>query len=174
MLKLINRVDSPWFNRVQLANEPKLKTIIPQTSFIDSLGPIFKDDSFMLSINQDEKVTIELLIRYWRAIKGLCQKAFDYPKEYVIQKTIGVFSLHKLFVKIITLSRDENNKVTEDSIKKILSQVPEIFGSKYWRSNIGEAGKLGSNKKAFSFLAKKINEALNEANISLNIRPFEI
>lgn len=174
MLKLIERVDSPWFNKIQLANEPKLKTIIPQTSFIDSLEPIFKDDGFMISINQDENMIVELLIRYWQAIKSLCLKAFEYPKEYVIQKTIGVFTLHKLFVKIITLSRNEDNKVTTASIENTLSQIPKIFNSEYWHSNVGEAGKVGSNKKSFSFLAKKINGELNNVDFSIKVRPFEI
>lgn len=174
MMVLLERVNNPWFNKIQIANEPKLRTIIPQTSFIDSLEPIFKDDGFMISINQNEDIIVELLIRYWEAIKKLCPKAFNYPKEYVIQKTVGVFTLHKLFVKIITLSRDENNKVTVDSIKNILSQIPHFFNSEYWHSGTGEAGMVGSNKKSFSFLARKINDALADVKFPLNVRPFEI
>jgi len=174
MEKLTERRDSPWFNKVQLANEPKLKTVIPQTSFIDSLEPIFKDDSFMISINHKEDILIELLIRYWQAIKELCLNAFEYPQDSVIQKTVGIFTLHKLFVKIITLSREENNKVTVESIKNILSQIPDIFNSDYWNSKTGYAGKIGTNKKSFSFLAKIINDELNKSKVSVKIKPFEL
>jgi DGQHR domain-containing protein len=173
MEKLIERVDSPWFNKIQLANEPKLKTIIPQTSFIDSLEPILKDDNFMISIDHKDDILTELLIRYWQAIKELCLKAFEDPKNYVIQKTVGLFTLHKLFVKIFSLSKDENNKITTSSIKRVLSQIPEVFNSEYWRSNVGEAGKIGSNKKSFSFLAKKINNELS-SKISVKVKPFEL
>jgi len=174
MEKLTERRDSPWFGKVQLANEPKLKTVIPQTSFIDSLEPILKDDGFMISINHKEDILIELLIRYWQAIKEICPKAFEYPQDYVIQKTVGIFTLHKLFVKIITLSRDDKNRVTVEYIKNILSQIPSIFNSDYWNSKTGDAGKVGTNKKSFSFLAKKINEELNEIKFSIKVKPFEL
>lgn len=173
MRDLNSRVDSPWFNKIQLPNEPKLKTVVPQTSFIDSLEPIFKDDGFMISIGHNEKTLSELLFRYWEAIKTSCFKAFEDSQNYVIQKTPGIFALHKLFVKILTLSRDTNNRITSESIYEVIKRVPSVFNSDYWLSK-GPAGIVGTNKKAFSYLAKIINEEFEKIDFEIKVKPFEL
>jgi len=170
MYSLKEEKDSPWYQKIQLPNEPKLRATITQNAFINSLEPMFKDDNFRLSF--DSESIAKLLLLYWKAIRDLCHDAFEFPKDYVIQKTTGVFVLHKLFLKIVNLSKNEQNQVTLETIKEVL-QNSSKFKDGYWASS-GRAGMVGTNKKAFNILANEIAEDLDKHNSKKRIKPFEI
>jgi hypothetical protein len=161
----------PWYQRIRLPNETKLKTIITQNSFINSLAPAFKDETFIFSFN--EKELAKIISTFWQAIRQLCPEAFESPQDYVLQKTTGTYVLHKLMLRIINLSKDADNKVSVGGIKEVLSRIPGYFSSEYWESD-GEAGKLGTNEKAFSILAKQINDEIDKLQLKKKGRPFEI
>lgn len=172
MYVLNDEPKSPWYQKIQLPNAPKLKTIITQNSFISSLGPVFKDDNFRLSF--DTESIARILSRYWNAIKELCSEAFQDPLTHVMQKTTGTFVLHKLFLKIAHLARDKDNRVTQDSIKKILLSIKgDNFSSEYWSSE-GVAGRAGTSQKAFNLLANEIATSIDKSNLDKRTKPFEI
>ena len=147
----------PWYLRIRLPNEPKYGTTIAQKSFTDSLEPVLKDSFFQ---GKDAKAIAAALGNYWDAILELCQADSDTPREYVLQKTTGVFVFHKVFPRVSELCRDEygNRVLTNDRIKSVLEPL-SMMSPDYWASD-GEAGKRGTSKKAFAVLVMDILEAL--------------
>ena len=147
----------PWFRKIRLPNEPKDGTSVSQKSFTDSLESVLKDTFFQ---GKDTKAIAAALGNYWDAIRELCDAAFDNPREHVIQKTTGVFVVHKVFPRISERCRDEhgNRVLTKEKIKSVLELLP-MFSSDYW-SGEGEAGKRGTSSKAFAAIAMEILEAL--------------
>jgi len=147
----------PWHSKIRLPNEPKDGTTIAQKAFTDSLEPVLKDSFFQ---GKDAKAIASALGNYWDAVWELCEEAFNNPREYVIQKTTGVFVLHKIFPRVSELCRDEygNRVLTREKIKSVLELLP-MMSSEYWAGD-GEAGRRGTSRKAFASLVMEILEAL--------------
>jgi DGQHR domain-containing protein len=147
----------PWYMKIRLPNEPKSGTIVAQKSFTDSIEPILKDSFFQ---GKDANAIASALINYWDAIWELCEEAFMDPRDHVIQKTTGVFVLHKIFPRISELCRDNygNRVLTKEKIKSVIETLP-MMSSEYWSSS-GEAGKKGTSRKAFASIVMEILEFL--------------
>ncbi len=150
--------DSPWKDLIRLPNTPRGKTIIAQKSFMDSLQPILTDAFFE---TKDENLIAKALINYWNAIKELCREAFEDPEEYVIQKTTGVFVLHKIFPKVTEYCVNEKGRrvLTKEKFKEVLRRLGDAMRSEYWHRQ-GEAGLRGTSQKTFNLLAQELKERL--------------
>jgi len=152
------RKDSVWYKKIRFPNEPRLSTISSQKSFTESLKTIIKNEIYE---NYNVEEITELLVRYWGAIKDLCQKSFKNPEEYLIQKTTGVFTIHKLFPFVVSYCGD---KVTKERIKEVLSKMEKGMNDEYWGTN-GQVGLAGTSQKSFSIIYKKLLNYLEEGNI---------
>ena len=155
--KINERKDSVWYKKIRFPNEPKLTTISSQKSFTESLRPIIKNEIY--EHYNVEEIT-ELLVRYWTAISELCPNAFNLPNEHLIQKTIGIFTLHRLFPLVISYCGE---KVTKERIKEILSKMEKGMNDNYWNKN-GQIGLAGTNQKAFNIIYQKLSEYLEKSN----------
>jgi DGQHR domain-containing protein len=158
---IINKEKShPWYMKIRLPNEPKNGTIVSQKAFTDSLEPILKDSFFQ---GKEANAIAPALINYWDAIWELCEEAFANPNKYVIQKTTGVFVLHKVFPRVSELCRDEygNRVLTTEKIKSVLERS-QMMSSDYWAGE-GEAGKRGTSRKAFASLIMEFLEDLESS-----------
>lgn len=151
-----------WYGKIRLPNEPKYGTLVAQKSFTDSLEPILKDAFFQ---GKDAEAIAAALTNYWDAIMELTQAAFDSPQDHVIQKTTGVFVMHRVFPRISELCRDRygNRVLTRERIAGVLSKA-SMMTADYWASD-GAAGKRGTSKKSFSVIALELLEALEQAQL---------
>jgi hypothetical protein len=143
---------------VRLPNSEKMaSSIVSQTSFVKSLKPLFKD-GFLSSVNQVDE-SYEILKNYWLALKSIFPDAFLTPKEYVIQKTPGLFALHELAHKIL-VKKGENCEKRADFLD-ILSKVfpPSKYKDDFWRAD-GEGAALYGSMKGFRILANKLTHNL--------------
>ena len=156
--KINERKDSAWYKKIRFPNEPKLTTLSSQKSFTESLRPIIRNEIFE---SYDIEETTELLVRYWNAISELCPNSFKLPQEHLIQKTIGIFTLHRLFPLVTSYCGE---KITKERIKDVLSKMEKGMNDNYW-SNNGQIGLAGTNQKAFSIIYKKLSEYLEEDNV---------
>lgn len=146
-----------WYGKIQQPNEPKAQATATQGAFTDSLEPVLKDTLFQgKPVNQ----IAAAIGNYWSAIDELCHTAFENPKEYVIQKTTGLFVLHKIFPRIAELSRDArgNLVLTKDGIKNTLHGF-SFMEPDYWHSG-GIAGARGTSRKAFASLVSDVMEEI--------------
>lgn len=154
----------PWYGKIQLPNAPKDGATVAQGSFTNSLEPILKDSFFQ---GKNVQSIASALGNYWDAIYELCEATFESPKEYVIQKTTGVFVLHKIFPRVSEFCRDDKGNLilTKEKIKSVLQGLP-FMSADYWENN-GTAGMRGTNQKAFASL---ILEALETLEASQEIK----
>jgi len=155
--KINERKDSVWYKKIRFPNEPRLTTLSSQKSFTESIRPIVKNEIFE---SYDVEEITELLVRYWNAIDELCPNAFRLPHEHLIQKTIGTFTLHRLFPLVISYCGE---KVTKERIKEVLSKMEKGMNDNYWNNN-GQIGLAGSNQKAFSIIHRKLLGYLEKGN----------
>ncbi len=113
---------SPWYGSIVLPGDTAFNSkIIRATSIIPSLTPVYswlKETIFDQECNnqKDEvEYVYNIVANYWNALKAVVPRAFDDPNEYVIQKTPGLFSLHKLLKHLlhsIYIGRREFNVAT--------------------------------------------------------------
>lgn len=153
----LNEIDrSIWYQAIKLPNEKKKAThIINQVSFISSLKPLLKNGS--MSDIKDADLSCEIINNYWLALKKIFPAAFLAPRDYLIQKTPGVFSLHLLLNSILKFTGVQ--KTSEKEFEEILDKkiFDKEFEQKEHRSNFwikegGEASQYGS-MKGFKMLA---------------------
>jgi len=132
--------------------------VVTQGAFSTSLEPILKAYLFE---GKPVQGIASAVGNYWDAIKELCEAAFENPDSYAIQKTTGVFVLHKIFPRVVEFCRDEkgNLVLTKNQIEAVLNGL-SFMNSEYWDSQNGEAGRRGTSRKAFAGLALEALEIL--------------
>jgi len=87
--------DSCWHRRIQLTNEQKLRThTITERSFYRSLLPAMRVPMIRRSEAKDAE---RVLSNYWNAIRDLIPEAFASPDRYLVQKTVGAYTMHLVF-----------------------------------------------------------------------------
>lgn len=149
---------NPWAGKIQLPNEPKGSTVVSQKSFEDSLKPVLNSDSFR-AYNTDELAL--LLVRYWKALNAVCPEAFQTPRDYVTQRTTGVFVLHRVLPRVITLAARNGARLTTERLREIVQKMGEGATDLFW-STSGPAGQMGSSQKAIGILSTRLIDFLEE------------
>ncbi len=149
-----------WYGRIQLPNTKKSPiNIIPQTSFVTSLKPLFKDG--LLKRIKSVDICAEYLREYWMAVRDHFQDAFELPKDYVIQKTPGVFILHSLAVSIFDNLYHKHQKIDRVNIYKELNYAfTEDMTSNWWMKESHTGAATAGSMKGFKRLSDRFKENL--------------
>lgn len=168
--ELLNDSEGAWKGKVHFPGEAKKGTAISQGSLKESMEPILKHESFQ---GYTEEEVAEMLRRYWEAIYELCPAAVDAPQDYLIQRTIGVGVLNKLFPIVAAFTGGE---LTQQRIKEVLIKTELGMTSEFWDSKQGEAGLVGTGRKAVNILWGRMRDALEEGNkeVLTPARPFRL
>ncbi len=147
----------PWYHRIRRPNALRTDvTVASEGSFVSSLKPILRSGDTFEELT-DEQIT-NFLIDYWVAMKELMPEAFESPRDYVIQKTTGMYVLHQVLPKVYRQCLIQRS-YSKTSIKKILSKDETHFKASYWASSVGEAADyIGMGP--FATLADEIKENL--------------
>ncbi len=168
-LKLIDmlneNVDSAWKNSIKIPGGGKKPShIINQNSFLTSLKPLFGPGAvFSIQVRKlDDRY--RLLEEYWGALAETFPDAFNEPKDYVIQKTPGVFSLNAfaphVFAKVGL--DDASRKSLKELLKKVF--LDNGITSDYWRKDTLDGAANYGSMKGFRILTDKFLEYLDELN----------
>ena len=87
-----------WAGRISLPNEPKGPVFAATlASFVNSIQPFFSG-TYPHKLSNPQLV--DYLIRFWSALNAIIPKPFQSPKNYVIQKTTGVYSLNRVAAEL--------------------------------------------------------------------------
>jgi len=163
--KLSTDPNSPWKGQIlmpDIAGSPKSnsKEIVRATSFMTSLKPVYTwfestgNFATVKSTQEEANIMYETIANYWEALKTVVPEAFENPQNYVIQKTPGLFSLHKIlqmhFLKTMFAAYQPR---TVDNFKLYLTQSTEICDPHFWHKSEGRASAYGS-MKGFDDLSK--------------------
>ena len=92
---------------------------------------------------------------YWNALRVAFPEAFASPRDYVIQKTVGVFPLHAVAPQIFELAVERSGyPLKAEAITGVLGELadglvqysPSDVASKFWDRRDGEAGRYAGQK----------------------------
>lgn len=161
--RVVDRLDkdpeSPWHGLILMPDEagsPKGSDgkVVRATSFMTSLKPVYDALEYFrfLKERNDLKgksdLVFEVVAPFWSALMEVVPDAFEEPKQYVIQKTPGLFSLHKLLTAdlIPYMSKNDMDDWKVEHFIRILGQSPEITDPGFWHKNSGRASAYGSMK----------------------------
>ncbi len=155
-----NFFENPWYQKIQLPNEPKERTTVSQKAFEDSLKQLLHNASFS---SYGSKELAIMLVRYWKAITSICKEAIIQPHNYVLMRTTGVAVFHNIFPRVIAIASKGEYRITADRIHEVLNKMPEGMNDLFWET-AGVAGSVGTSKKAFALLTSKLIDYLEEGN----------
>ncbi|MHA1712409.1 MAG: DGQHR domain-containing protein [Candidatus Freyarchaeota archaeon] len=166
---LNNDSNSPWFGRIRPPNVSQPGATVRQKSFTDSLEPILKHPDFK---DLDTETLAKVLNNYWKAIRDLMPEAFTSPKDYVTQKTTGVFVFHGLLPTIAKYCKDPETGVyvlTYGRLRDILSKLrdSEYLQAEAWRASRrgipgGKVALMGTSQKTFKTLRSILEKELED------------
>jgi DGQHR domain-containing protein len=155
--KLENDLDSPWAGLIMMPDKAGSPTgsdgkIIRATSFMTSLRPVYdwlKNGNLLegKTIEDETELLFGIVASYWRALEEVVSEAFADPGEYVIQKTPGIFSLHKLLSTLLPrMWSGRQDWLLTESFIKFLQDSPEITSPMFWHKKENRASAYGSMK----------------------------
>ncbi len=152
--------ENPWIGRIRFPNSSKGTAIVSQNSFVTSLRPLCKT-----GILADEKPDeiYKVLKTYWRAMMRVFPGAFDIPRDYVIQKTPGVFSLHNLANTILTRAIRDKIELSEYNLANLLRRCfDEDINDDFWRKDNSKGASGYGSMKGFAILADMFRATLED------------
>lgn len=154
--RLENEDDSPWSQLILMpdkAGSPRGSDgkVVRATSFMTSLRPVYdwlKNASLFeaKSIEEETATVYKLVAAYWRALQTVVPEAFAEPNDYVIQKTPGLFSLHRLLATLLAWMWQGRKEWTKDNFVEFLQDSPEITNPNFWHKKEDRAAAYGSMK----------------------------
>jgi DGQHR domain-containing protein len=156
--KLLEMGNNPWVGNVEIPGEtPRTKKpIMKQVSFIQSLKPLLEGFGYR---HEDPTETAQILAHFWNAIREVCPAPFEDPREYVLQKTTGVFSLHQILPQIIRTLERSGKRPTKLGFVNIIGKMDAFKDPEFWHSSGGQAGMF-TGQKGFRLLAEQLREQL--------------
>jgi len=168
----LNEKSPIWRGRIRPPNVSLPSATVSQKSFTDSLEPFLTHEDFK---DLPKDIQIKILDNYWLAIRDIIKDAFESPKEYVIQKTTGVFVFNGLLPTIAKYCKDPNTgkyELTYARFKEVLSKIAdsEWMQAEAWlaankRAGIigGKVAQMGTSQKSFRILRDVITAELEAA-----------
>jgi DGQHR domain-containing protein len=152
---LRNTADSPWHGKVRLVGQPTSpEQTVRQHTMVASLEPVLKD-AFLKRLTDDDCGRI--LLNYWYAIRQRWPVAFLEPKDYQIQKTVGVYSLHMAFPDVVQLCR-ETNDFSSNRMYEILGEMG--IAAEFWSASHGHPLVKETGAKYMRALGEYLRERL--------------
>lgn len=154
---LLNDQNSIWHKRIKRPNEvSRPDAVASEGSFSTSLRPVLVNE---FAMNEGDEVVISWINSFWNALRELMPEAFVDPKQYVIQKTPGIYTLHMVFPSVLYICSKVGD-ISKQSIINILKKDPDHFqDSDFWISG-GEGAAHYNSVGAFRILASEIKERL--------------
>lgn len=155
--KLAKEADSPWRGQIALPGEQSGRKsgdgkVAKATSLITSLRPVYiwlKEivlDKECSSLDEETDRVYAIVRDYWLALREVVPGAFESPEKHVIQKTPGLFSLHKLLAHLLHNMYIGRRPWVKDSFIDFMADHPEITDPDFWHVDEKHASVYGSMK----------------------------
>lgn len=129
---ILNAIQSSmWEGKVTRPNQRKGNTLVGQKAAVDSLKDFVNLQQYVESFPDETLGTLALnLMHYWEAIMDYYPNALAQPKDFWIQKRLGVTVFHRIFPKIDVLVQGEKSKANYAKVLKKAKMPSEHFWSK--------------------------------------------
>ncbi len=149
--------NSIWHDHIILPDDGldlRKRKIISQASFVSSLKPMFIGRDAIFVVDNKElpkliKTWASFINNYWQTIYKIYPEAIDNLHDYSLMKTVGVFSLHLLLVKMINqkglkdtiLNPKTQSEILKDIQEKIENAKKNTFKLDFWRVKVSDIKK---------------------------------
>jgi len=147
-ITLIIQHNYVWKNRINKPNEPRGKNVIGEKTMVDAIlqyvinKPEYAMGGGPLAVN---------IGQYWEAIMNYYPAAILNPKNYWVQKGLGVAVFTILFPAVDKLANDK----TAEGYAKVLAKRAQMPDDEFW-SKTGKARAMGTSYTARNDLTKQI------------------
>lgn len=153
----LNEIPGPWKKQIAVPGvDGRDKGLIRQHALVASLEPVM-GDSWVTSLGTDDDTFVKILSNFWGAMKDVWPDVFDSPKDYRLQATVGVYSMHRVLPSLIERCRDEGD-LTQDTMADMLRSTG--IDSTFWHKESGDPYTLGTGMASIRALAQYITELL--------------
>ena len=150
----LNEIQGPWFHNIAIPGVPgKEKGLVRQHAMVASLMPTLRDS--WLAAREDE--VVKLLAMYWNALAELWADAFESPKDYRVQATVGVYTMHGVFPSVVQLCLSER-AFSQQKMKEMVEATG--ITSKFWHKVDGDPYTLGTGMASIRALTEYIKGEL--------------
>lgn len=165
--KVLRTEDHPWEGKIKITGIAKIGTeVLSESAFTSSLKPLFSYDKNIARMEAQEAANI--ILNYWRAIDELCPDAIFEPKSYLLQKTPGVYTLHKVLPHITALCWAAGGDFSKDNMKTHLEEISEMKqGDKFWEKDNIQGAAIYGSMKGFALLAESFIQQLSSPPVKL-------
>lgn len=165
---------SVWRGLIRFPNEPKGDTTINSAGMVSALKPLLATPYFGAISTENQ---LKVLDSYWKGIRNVIPEAFDEPREYAIQKSIGAAIMHGVLVTVLEYVRSMGMSVKEpETFEEVLRDVLLTLegdtstgdlaqGADFWRSGGEGAAGSYSSSAGRRVLTAKIRGMLPEIEV---------
>lgn len=120
-----------WVDRIQEPNmPPNPEQVASPKSFADSLRPILSNRCPLHSLSDNE--LLQFIMNYWEGITILMPRAFAEPRNYAIQKTPGLFSMHRVAAQKVLLICQSQSDYSPQNVAAILAPATSYMNEQFW------------------------------------------
>lgn len=152
--------ENVWSARISLPNEPRGPAVaVSLASFVKSLQPYFSGRYPHKLSNEELRY---YLITFWSALNRVMPESFRFPREYVIQRTTGVYSLNRVGAELAR-QKPDILKASSDEIKALLEDDKVHMGANKWISG----GKFAQEYRGH----QRFRDLADEILIAMGLEP---
>ncbi len=163
IVDMLNESDSPWLHEIAIPGVlGRDQGLVRQHAVVASLLPVMKDNWVRAQQPMEEHL-VKLLCNYWNALRDIWQDAFDSPKEYRTQATVGLYSLHIVLPAVV-----QRCLVDKDLSREKIAELMKGTGitAAFWSKKIGDPLVLGTGMGSIRALAQYIVSELPKSEPS--------
>jgi DGQHR domain-containing protein len=156
--------DQQPYSRPELAENPSLakQRFLRATSFMHSLKPLHEFLSQLnlqqyktKSIDEKAHMLAEIIQEFWKAVKSVNPEPFENPRDYVLQRSTGVFTLNLMLKDTVAVLYEARLPWGEANFRSQLERIPDLKSPEYWHKDNGQAAMVIGNK-GYMMLAKDL------------------
>ncbi len=157
-VSLVDRLNDEagvWQHQIAIPGVPGRDSgLIRQHAMVVSIEPFLKDP-WVKGRKEDDQ--LKVLVNFWAAAEEVWPEAFASPKDYRVQATVGVYSLHMVLPVLIQRCLDERD-LTKSKMKELLQATG--ITSQFWHKEDGDPYTLGTGMASIRALAHYITDQL--------------
>lgn len=172
-LKLVDYLDtepgSPWFGKIQMANDDGAKGIVNQRSFVKSIIKFVLTANNPLGAFKDFEKEKKAFLNYWKAIAEM----LDDGESTTLYKYNGIELFCRFSIPFFTRMFDKKSFTVEMMRGALQSCFESMDGEwagvghpEFWHSG-GKSSFL--NAAALSFIVQEMAAALHKTGLSLDV-----
>lgn len=157
----LNEADSPWFHEIAIPGVPgRDQGLVRQHAVVASLEPVMKDNWVRAQQPMDEHL-VKLLCNYWNALRDIWSDAFESPKDYRVQATVGLYSLHMVLPAVVQRCLVDKD-LSREKIADLMGGTS--INASFWSKDVNEGDPLvlGTGMASIRALAQYIISELPE------------